>query len=79
MKNLCYSINMINIKSCVGKKVVYQQSNCSILGEGVVKKVVGDTVMIDNTWFESSIIVVKHILSDNINESGNNGETLIYG
>ena len=70
---------MINIKSCVGKKVVYQKSNCSILGEGVVKQIVNDTVMINNNWFESSSIVVKHILSDSINESGNNGETLING
>jgi len=70
---------MINIKSCIGKKVVYKQSDDPILREGNVIQVIRDTVLIDTTWFESSSIVVKHVLPNSINESGGIGDTLING
>lgn len=71
---------MINIKNCVGKRIVFSSNNSdATLSEGTVQNVVGDTVLIDNVWYKTDHISVMHITSNGINESNNNGEMLING
>lgn len=73
----------MNIKNCLHKKIVYNNVNSgfgsSYLYEGLVNDIRGDIVKIGNDWYEINNIVVREVLGNNINESGNGGETLING
>lgn len=73
----------MNIRNCLNKKIVYQTSlngiKKSSLSEGVVTDIRGNIVKIENDWYETVDIIVREVISNNINESGNGGETLING
>lgn len=80
----CYDIIRamnIDIKNCVGKKIVYKTNGSSaILEEGIVEQYINEnTVRVGGLYLDPKSVIVCAILSDSINESGNNREQLIKG
>jgi len=70
----------MDIKNCLNKRIVYTTSeNMAFLEEGVVMQIANNSVNIGGTWVDIGRVIVKDVLSDNINESGNGGDQLIRG
>lgn len=81
--NRCVILWSMNIRNLLNKKIVYQSTisglGTSCLSEGLVTDIRGDIVKIGNDWYEIKDVIVREVISNNINESGNGGETLING
>lgn len=70
----------MNIRNCLNKTVVYTTSeNACIFDEGVVQQITPLAVKINGLWLDVNKVLVKEVINDNINESGNCGERLING
>lgn len=70
----------MNIRNCLNKTVVYTTSeNACVFEEGVVQQIAPNSVNINGLWLDINKIIVKEVLGNNINESGNDGEELING
>ena len=70
----------MNIRNCLNKRIVYTTlSSVVYFEEGVVQQLTPTAVNISGLWLDIEKIVVKEVLGNNINESGNCGETLING
>jgi hypothetical protein len=70
----------MDIKNCLNKRVVYAtRDDSTLFTEGVVMQIANNSVNIGGMWVDINKVIVKDVLSDNINESGNGGEQLIRG
>lgn len=70
----------MDIKNCLNKRIVYAtRDTATLFDEGVVMQIANNSVNIGGMWVDIDKVIVKDVLSDNINESGNSGETLLNG